>query len=176
MRRLCHRMIECSISGRGQGAKKYLFRHAEGKKSRPRFSRGHFIGRLAAHFGLVSDEGLRGLSIVARELLGPERQQAAVVGNPGAIDDAPAADEGAQAVAAPVQAPQLPPPAPQYRTMSQRIERLEEELMDASGHTYQAFDSTLVNSSRLSYQRYVRPRIDDVGTSTAPLTDDQPDP
>ncbi|GKB69371.1 hypothetical protein Tco_0930783 [Tanacetum coccineum] len=29
---------------------------------------GHFIGRLAHHFGLVSDDGLRGLSVMAREL------------------------------------------------------------------------------------------------------------
>ncbi|GJW31214.1 hypothetical protein Tco_0051246 [Tanacetum coccineum] len=39
----------------------YLFRHAEGRKSRARLLGGHFIGRLAMHFGLVSDEGLRGL-------------------------------------------------------------------------------------------------------------------
>ncbi|GKE88491.1 hypothetical protein Tco_1565966, partial [Tanacetum coccineum] len=66
VRRLCHKMIACSISGRGQGVEKYLFRHAEGRKSGARLSEGHFIGRLAAHFGLVSDEGLRGLSIIAR--------------------------------------------------------------------------------------------------------------
>ncbi|GJX86490.1 hypothetical protein Tco_0337264 [Tanacetum coccineum] len=162
MRRLCHKMIACSISGRGQGAKKvtrvdlfylrtmdrgtanvsyllaqYLFRHAEGRKSEARLSGGHFIGCLAAHFGLVSDEGLRGLSIIAQELLvinlhelarlniysrfsdtwawvaeGPETQQVAADGAPGAAEEAHAADEGAQAVPAPVQAPQPPPPAP----------------------------------------------------------------
>ncbi|GJX93043.1 hypothetical protein Tco_0347629 [Tanacetum coccineum] len=94
VRRLCHRMITCSISGRGQGTEKgtgvdlfylrtmdqgtanvsyllaqYLFRHAKGRKSQARLSGGHFIGCLAAHFGLVSDEGLKDLSIVARELL-----------------------------------------------------------------------------------------------------------
>ncbi|GKC21871.1 hypothetical protein Tco_1024021, partial [Tanacetum coccineum] len=116
VRRLCHKMITCSISGRGQGGKKYLFRHADGRKSGARLSRGYFIRRLAAYFGLVSDEGLR------------ERQQAAVAGAPRAAEDAPAADEGAQAVPAPVQAPQPPPPAPQHRTMSQWIERLEEEV------------------------------------------------
>ncbi|GJW53397.1 hypothetical protein Tco_0097482 [Tanacetum coccineum] len=97
VRRLCHRMIACSISNRGQGAEKvtevdlfylrtmdhgttnvpyllaqYLFRHAEGRKSGARLSGGHFIGRLAAHFSLVSDEGLRGLSIITRELLAAE--------------------------------------------------------------------------------------------------------
>ncbi|GJW30843.1 hypothetical protein Tco_0047718 [Tanacetum coccineum] len=140
MRRLCHRMIVCSISGRGQGAEKvtgvglfyfqtmdrgtanvpyllaqYLFHHAEGRKSGARLYR---------------------------------------------------ADEGAQAVPALVQAPQPPPPAPQPRTMSQRIDRLEEE----------AFDSTLVGSSQLSYERRVRPRIGDASTFISPQTDDQSDP
>ncbi|GJU85190.1 hypothetical protein Tco_1292736 [Tanacetum coccineum] len=120
VRRLCHRMIACSISGRGQEAEKYLFRHAEGRKSGSRLSGGHFIRHLAAHFGLVGDQGLRGLSVVVSELpvinlhelarlniysrfgdtwawvdSGPERQQAAAAGAPGAAEDAPAADEGA---------------------------------------------------------------------------------
>ncbi|GKC55215.1 hypothetical protein Tco_1077960 [Tanacetum coccineum] len=166
----------------------YLFRHAEGRKSGARMLGGHFIGRLATHFGLVSDQGLQGLSVVATPR--PGRQQAA--GAPGAAEDAPVADEGAQAIPAP------------------RIERLEEEmhelrqsvvglrgvvessiteqarvstwmiscmiqLMDASGRTYQAFDSTLMGSSRVSYQRRVRPRTGDASTSIAPHTNDQPD-
>nr|GEV79352.1 hypothetical protein [Tanacetum cinerariifolium] len=60
--RLCHRMIAYSISAH------YLFRHAEGRKIEARLSGGHFIARLAVHFGLVSDEGLRGLSVVTGEL------------------------------------------------------------------------------------------------------------
>ncbi|GJW57247.1 hypothetical protein Tco_0103978 [Tanacetum coccineum] len=180
VRRLCHMMIACSISGRGQGAEKvngvdlfylrtmdrgtanvlyllaqYLFRHAEGRKSGARLSGGHFIGRQAAHFGLVSDQGLRGLSVVVSELpvidlhelarlnicsrfgdtwawiaLGPERQQAVAAGAPGAVEDASAADEGAQAVLAPVQAPQPSPPAPQHQIMPQRIERIKEEVRE----------------------------------------------
>nr|GFB36507.1 hypothetical protein [Tanacetum cinerariifolium] len=39
----------------------------------------------------------------------------------------------------------------------------------------QAFDSTLVGNSRLSYDRHVKPRTSDVSTSVAPQTDDQPD-
>nr|GEU64111.1 hypothetical protein [Tanacetum cinerariifolium] len=157
VRRLCHRMIACSIFGQGQGAERitgvvlfylqtmdcrtanvpyllaqYLFHHAKGRKSGARLSGGHFIGHLA--------------------------------------------------IQAHAQAPQPPPPAPQPRTMSLRIDRLEEEvremqqiivglrgvvkssiteqtivstwmiscmthLMDASGQTYQAFDGTLVGSS-----------------------------
>ncbi|GJY52502.1 hypothetical protein Tco_0443349 [Tanacetum coccineum] len=85
----------------------YLFRHVERRKSGATLSGGYFIGRLAAHFGLVSDQGLRGLSVVASELLlidlhelgrlnvcswfgdtwdwvalRPERQQAAAAGAP----------------------------------------------------------------------------------------------
>ncbi|GJV19290.1 hypothetical protein Tco_1368310 [Tanacetum coccineum] len=40
----------------------YLFRHAEGRKSRDRLSRVHFIGHLAMHFVLVGDEGLKGFA------------------------------------------------------------------------------------------------------------------
>ncbi|GJT51973.1 mutator type transposase [Tanacetum coccineum] len=39
------------------------------------------------------------------------------------------------------------------------------QLMDASGRTYQAFDSTLVGSSRVPYQRRVIPRTGDASTS-----------
>ncbi|GJZ64495.1 hypothetical protein Tco_0620916 [Tanacetum coccineum] len=113
----------------------YLFRHAKGRKSGARLSGGHFIGRLAMHFRLVSDEGLRGLHVVAQRL---ERQQAAATG-------AHEADEAGQ-------------------------------LMDASGQTYQPFDSTLVGSLRLSFQRSVKSRIGDASTSAAPHTDAQPDP
>nr|GEX37783.1 hypothetical protein [Tanacetum cinerariifolium] len=93
VRRLCHRMIAYSISGKGQAPEKvidvdlfylrsmdretanvshllahYLFRHAEGRKSGARLSGGHFIRRLATYFALVSDEGFRGLQVVTREL------------------------------------------------------------------------------------------------------------
>ncbi|GJR04444.1 hypothetical protein Tco_0527428 [Tanacetum coccineum] len=71
----------------------YMFRQAKGRKSEARLSGGHFIGRLAMHFGLVSDEGLRGLQEI------PALAQA-------------------------------PPPAPQPRTMSQRIDRIKEEVHD----------------------------------------------
>ncbi|GKB20324.1 hypothetical protein Tco_0854247, partial [Tanacetum coccineum] len=148
----------------------YLFRHTEGRKSGARLLEGHFIGRLAAHFGLVSDQGLRGLSVLASEL--PLIDLSA--------EDAPVADEGAQAVPAPVQAPQPPPPAPQHRTISiteqTRVSTwmisCMTQLMDASGRTYQAFDSTLVGSSHVPYQRRVRPRTGDASTFTAPHTDD----
>ncbi|GJS08991.1 hypothetical protein Tco_0365787 [Tanacetum coccineum] len=108
VRRLCHR-------------------HAERRNSGARLSGGYVIGRLAHHFGLVSDDGLSGLSVVASPR--PERQQVPVAGAPEAVEDAPAVDEGAQADPAPVQAPQPPPPpSAAGRTMPQRLGRLEEEI------------------------------------------------
>ncbi|GKB19816.1 hypothetical protein Tco_0853739 [Tanacetum coccineum] len=150
VRRLCHMWISYSISGRGQAPEKARW----GRKSGAKLSRGHFIGCLAHHFGLVSDDGLRGLSVVARELplidmgklfkinicieieddwawvaLGPERQQVDAAGAPGTVEDAPAVDEGGQADPAPVQAPQPPPPPPVAgRTMPQRLGRLKEDV------------------------------------------------
>ncbi|GKB38971.1 hypothetical protein Tco_0883913, partial [Tanacetum coccineum] len=176
VRRLCHRMISCSISGRGQAPEKvaginlfylrsidrgtanvlyllaqYLSRYAEGRKSGARLSVGHFIGRLAAYFGLVSDEGLRGLSVITRELpmidlhelvrlnicerLGdtwawvaprPERQSDAAAGASQDAEDVLADDEGALADPTPMQAPQPPQSAP--RTIPQRIARLKDEV------------------------------------------------
>ncbi|GJY45534.1 hypothetical protein Tco_0434597 [Tanacetum coccineum] len=160
VRRLCHRLISYNISGWGQAPKKvtatdlfylrsmdrgaanvpyllaqYLFRHAEGRKSGARLSGGYFIGRLAHHFSLVSDDGLRGLSVVTREIPlvdmgelvklnicreigdewawvapGPKRKPDVAAGAPKAAEDAPIANEGTPAVPAPVQAPQPPPP------------------------------------------------------------------
>nr|GEV76711.1 hypothetical protein [Tanacetum cinerariifolium]GEW60974.1 hypothetical protein [Tanacetum cinerariifolium]GEW72445.1 hypothetical protein [Tanacetum cinerariifolium] len=154
IQRLCHKLISYSISGRGQAPKKvtatdlfylcimdrraanvsyllaqYLFMHAEGggEKSDARLFGGHFIGCLAHYFGLVSDDELRGLSIVNRKILlidmgelvklkicmeiedgwawvgvGPETQPDAAAGAPIAIEDAPAVDKGAQADLAPM--------------------------------------------------------------------------
>nr|GEV17309.1 hypothetical protein [Tanacetum cinerariifolium] len=84
-----------------EAAPQYLFRHAKGRKSGARLSGGHFIRRLAHHFGLVSDDGLRGLSVVTREL--PLIDMA-----PMDAEDAFSIDVGAQAIPAPIHAP--PPP------------------------------------------------------------------
>ncbi|GJR84766.1 hypothetical protein Tco_0155551 [Tanacetum coccineum] len=111
VRRLCHKMIACSISSRGQGAEKvtgvdlFYLRTMDRRTA-------NVLYLLAHTFRLVSDQGLRGLSVVAWVPPGPERQQAAVASAPGAVEDTPIADEGAQAVPKPVQAPQPSPPAP----------------------------------------------------------------
>ncbi|GKA07174.1 hypothetical protein Tco_0686398 [Tanacetum coccineum] len=143
VQRLCDRLISYNIYGKQQAPKKvtttdlfyprnmdrgaanvpyllaqYLFRHAEGRKSDARLLGCHFIRRLAHHFGLVNDDGLRGLSVVARELplidmaLRLKRQQVATAGALEATEHAPSVDEGAQVDPAPVQAPQPPPPPP----------------------------------------------------------------
>ncbi|GJW46477.1 hypothetical protein Tco_0078123 [Tanacetum coccineum] len=114
---------------------RHLKRYAEGRKSGARLSGGHFIGRLAHHFGLVSDDGLRGLSVMTHELplidmgeliklniymevgedctwVAPrlKRQQVVAAGAPEIAEGAQHVDEGDQAILAPVQAPQPPPP------------------------------------------------------------------
>nr|GEX17230.1 hypothetical protein [Tanacetum cinerariifolium] len=92
VRRLCHRMISCNISSRGRALEK-------GRKSGARLSEGHFIGRLAAHFSLVSDEELRGLSAWVAPR--PERQPAAAAGALEDVEGGYDEIEGDQAIPAP---------------------------------------------------------------------------
>ncbi|GKB78634.1 hypothetical protein Tco_0945529 [Tanacetum coccineum] len=101
----------------------YMFRHADERKSGSRLSGGHFIGHLAMHFGLVSDEGLRGLQVVTR-------RRALVVDLHELEVSNICTQEVAPEIPAAAHAPLPPPPAPQPRTMSQRIERVEEEMHD----------------------------------------------
>ncbi|GKC24011.1 hypothetical protein Tco_1026161 [Tanacetum coccineum] len=83
LRRMCHRLIAFTIAGRGQAPEKvtttdlyylrsmeertlnfpylvahYLFRYAEGRKQGAKMFGGHFIARLAEHFGLITEESL----------------------------------------------------------------------------------------------------------------------
>ncbi|GKB74542.1 hypothetical protein Tco_0935954, partial [Tanacetum coccineum] len=165
---------------------RYLRRFAVGRKSGALIFGGQFVALLAEHFGLLTEERLWGLTVIMRELpvidmaelvrlqicieiddtwawvaLGPARQPDATAGAPEAAEDAPVADEGDQAVPAPVQAPQqpLPPPPAAGRTMPQRLGRLEEELMEASGQTYQSFDGTFQGNSPAAFQRRTRIKI-----------------
>ncbi|GKD74614.1 hypothetical protein Tco_1332896 [Tanacetum coccineum] len=148
VRRLCHKMIYCSISGRGQVPEKvtgvdlfylrsmdrgtanipyllaqYLFKHDDGMKSGARLSGGYFIGCLAAHFGQFSDQGLRGLSMVTHELPLIDLHELGRLNICVRV-----VDTWAWADPTPVQAPQSPPHAP--RTMQQRISRLEKEVQE----------------------------------------------
>ncbi|GJR82190.1 hypothetical protein Tco_0152975 [Tanacetum coccineum] len=157
----------------------YLFRHAEGRKSGARLSGGHFIRCLAHHFGLMSDDGLRGLFVVAREfpLIGMG-ELVATASAPRATKDAPAVDEGVQADPAPIQ---------DVRTLRGLMERsmtdqgrlstwmitCMTQLIEASGQTYQAIDGTFWRSSPATFQRRTRQRIGEASTSTTPQ---HPDP
>ncbi|GKA34505.1 hypothetical protein Tco_0720934 [Tanacetum coccineum] len=98
------------IPDMGDLRSRHLKRHTKGRKSSAMLLGGHFIRRLAHHFGLVSDDWLRGLSV------GAERQPVAAAAALGGAEDAPDIDEGAQAVPAPVHAPP-PPPLAVGRTM-----------------------------------------------------------
>ncbi|GKD66571.1 hypothetical protein Tco_1308679, partial [Tanacetum coccineum] len=181
VRRLCHKLISYSISRRGM----HLKRHTKGRKSRSRLSRGHFIRRLAHYFGLVSDDRLRGLYVVARELpLINMGELVALVGSPGAAEDGPAVDEGVQADPTPIQAPQQPPPHLLLRGLVERsmidqgrfstlMITCMAQLMKASRQTYQEFDETFRGCSPIAFQRRTRQRTGEANTSIALQ---QPDP
>ncbi|GKE10810.1 hypothetical protein Tco_1414361 [Tanacetum coccineum] len=141
--RLCHMMTAHSIAGRSQAPEKvtvtnlfylrgldvgsfnipyllarYLRRFAAGRKSGAHISGGQFVARLVEHFGLLTDEILRGLTVIAPELqmidmaelvrlqictqfddtwawvaMGPERWLDTAAGAPGVAQDAPIVDE-----------------------------------------------------------------------------------
>ncbi|GJR69405.1 hypothetical protein Tco_0015470 [Tanacetum coccineum] len=77
--------------------------HAEGRKSGARLSGGHFIGRLADHFGLLAKLNIYGRfrDTWTWVALGPERQPVTAANTLEAAEDAPAEDEGTQADPAP---------------------------------------------------------------------------
>ncbi|GJW89893.1 hypothetical protein Tco_0167446 [Tanacetum coccineum] len=99
--RLCHRMMAYSIDGRSLAP----------EKSGAHIFGGQFIARLAEIFGILTAKILRGLTVIALELLiinmGPERQPDAAAGAPGVAQDALIIDEGVQANPAPIQEPPL---------------------------------------------------------------------
>ncbi|GKC52855.1 hypothetical protein Tco_1075600 [Tanacetum coccineum] len=178
----------------------YLFRHAEGKKSGARLSGGHFIGRLAAYFGLVSDEGLRGLSVITRELPmidlhelvrlnicgrlgdtwawvtpGSERQPA------GALEDAEGAhDERLSMLEDEVhnlrgdmgeQRGVLDNMARNFSRFTTWTVTSLSRMMDQSGVRFTSYSDLQV-----PYQRCTRRRTGDASTSTAQRDEQQPDP
>ncbi|GJX29290.1 hypothetical protein Tco_0237369, partial [Tanacetum coccineum] len=150
--RLFHRMMAYSIVGRSHAPEKvtvtdlfylrgldvrsvnipyllsrYLRRFVARRKSEALISGGHFVARLAEHFGLLTEEGLQRLTIIAPTLpvinmvelvrlqicediddtwaciaLGLERQPDAAAGAPRAAEGAPIVDEGDQAVPEPM--------------------------------------------------------------------------
>ncbi|GKB49177.1 putative reverse transcriptase domain-containing protein [Tanacetum coccineum] len=148
----------------------YLLRHAEGRKSGARLSRGHFIGHLTAHFGL------------AWVASGPDRKRATAAGAPGSAEDALVRIERLEEEMCELRQSVMglrgvvESSITEHTRVSTWMISCMAQLMDASGRTYQEFDSTLVGSLRVPYQRRIRPRTGDASTSIAPHTDDQPDP
>ncbi|GJW36120.1 hypothetical protein Tco_0059040 [Tanacetum coccineum] len=148
--RLCHKLITCSIVRRSQAPKKVV---CSWRKSGDLISRGQFIARLAKHFGLLTEERLWGLTVIAPTL--------------------PVIDMAELAILALVQEPQQPPPPPAVgRTMPQRLGRLEEEVEQ----TCQAFDRTFQGRSPIAFQRRTRQRTDGASTFAAQQGQQQPDP
>ncbi|GKA11832.1 retrovirus-related pol polyprotein from transposon TNT 1-94 [Tanacetum coccineum] len=141
----------------------YLLRHAEGRKSGARLSRGHFIGYLTAHFGPPV----------------PGDQEAA--GAPGSAEDAPRIERLEEEMCELWQSVMgLRGVVKSSITKKTRVSTwmisCMTQLMDVSSRTYQAFDNIIVGSSLVPYQRRVRPRTGDANTSIAPHIDDQPNP
>ncbi|GKD19270.1 hypothetical protein Tco_1208428 [Tanacetum coccineum] len=108
-------------------------RHAKGRKSGPILSRGHFIGHLAHHFGLASDDGLRGLSVVTREL---------------SLIDMGRLEEEIQGLRHDVRSLQglMKRPMTDQGRFSTWMVSCMMQLMKASVRTYQAFDGTFRGS------------------------------
>ncbi|GKC72773.1 hypothetical protein Tco_1118656 [Tanacetum coccineum] len=194
VRRLSHRLISYTIFSRGQAPEKvtgidlfylrsmdqgtanvpyllalYLFKHTKRRKSIARMFEGYFIGRLAEHFGLVSDEGLMGLSVIVRMIPVIDLDELVAEG-------APDIDEGAQAIPALVQVPQLPPATIQTRTMPQSIARLEEEVHGIQESLAEQQEVMETMARDFFQRRMVRRRTSEANTSAVSLNEDQPDP
>ncbi|GJR23439.1 hypothetical protein Tco_0971966 [Tanacetum coccineum] len=103
LRRLCHRLITLNISWRGQTPEMYLFWHVDGRKQGARMYGVHFVLRLVKHIGLITEESLRGLIVVAAAKAAQADQEIP--------------NEGIQADYAPVQETQVPLASLAHRTM-----------------------------------------------------------
>ncbi|GJW72518.1 hypothetical protein Tco_0129435 [Tanacetum coccineum] len=137
-------------------------RFATGRKSGAYISRGQFMGRLAQHFGLLTAEILRGLTVIALELPIIDTTEL----------DAPIVDEGGQADLTPTQAPPLLPA--DARTMPQRMARLEEDVYEIRGTACVTY--VIYFETPREYTRHVRCMTDGASTSTAQQGPQQPDP
>nr|GEU31414.1 hypothetical protein [Tanacetum cinerariifolium] len=175
MLRLCHRLIACSIAGRSQAPKKvtvtdlfylrgmdvgsvnvpylldrYLRLFDSGRKQGAMISGGQYVAHLAEHFGLLAEERLQGLTVIAPTL--PIIDMAELEGDAkGVTKEAPVASGGGDEDE---EMPQAVPPSP--RTQGERIDRLEEEvngMREALQGQRVVLDSMARNLSRVSKSR-----------------------
>ncbi|GKA53137.1 hypothetical protein Tco_0746452, partial [Tanacetum coccineum] len=173
--RMCHRYLRLFAAGRKSGALIYG---------------SQFVARLAEHFGLLTEERLRGLSVIFHciwsidmtELVrlqicmeiddtwdwvaqGPERQPDDAAGAHKAAEDAPAVDDDM---------PQVVPPPPRTQDFSKfatwTVTSLA-QMIDRAGVAYTSYSET-----PREYQRWTGRRIDGANTSTAQQDQQQPDP
>ncbi|GJS08060.1 hypothetical protein Tco_0364856 [Tanacetum coccineum] len=110
---------------------RYLRLFTTRRKSGDHISGGQFVARLAGHFGLLTEEILHGLTVIAHAL--PVIDMAKLVAAAGAPKAASAVNEGGQADLAPVQVPQQPPPPPppaDAKTIPYRMAKLEEDIRE----------------------------------------------
>ncbi|GJU95887.1 reverse transcriptase domain-containing protein [Tanacetum coccineum] len=167
---------------------RYLRLFAAGRKSEAHISGGQFVARLAKHFGLLTEERLLGLIVIAPALpvIDMTELPDAVAGAYGAAEDAPAVNDDM---------PQAVPPPP--RTQGERIARIEEvvdgmcellqgqsEVLDHMARDFSRFATWTVTSlARMmdragvaytsysetpgEYQRPTRWRTDEASISTA---------
>nr|GEV11198.1 hypothetical protein [Tanacetum cinerariifolium] len=148
LRRLCHRLIAVSISGRGQAPKKpSTYLDTLRGKHRDRWSGEHFVRCLTEHFGYLG--------------LGSARSREAAGCYCWSLEDVEGThakvDEGVQAILAPVQAPQ-PHPATYASEFTVWAARGISQLLDTVGATYMRYFKTHVPYQRrkrhLSYVLY----------------------
>ncbi|GKA50582.1 hypothetical protein Tco_0743655, partial [Tanacetum coccineum] len=141
VRRMCHRWISCNISGRGQAPEKVIGLTVISRES----------------LMIDIDELFKvNISVRIRDTWawvasGPERQQGAAAG----------AQEGAEGAHVEIE-------GDQSRFATWMISCMT-QLIDATGRTYQAFDTTLVSSSQMTYQRRTRRRTSKWGEECADM-------
>ncbi|GJY07007.1 hypothetical protein Tco_0374061 [Tanacetum coccineum] len=188
------RLITCSIVGRSQAPEKvtmsnlfylrgmdvgsvnvpyllskYLSLFASRRKHGAMISGGQFVAHLAEHFGLFTKERLHGLTVIVRDL--PvidmaellrlqiyEELNDMIVRLEEEVHELRQSNVGLRG--------DVDRSITNHSGFATWMVSCMTQLMDASGRTYQAFDSTLVGSSWLPYQRRTRRRTGDANTST----------
>nr|GEW39286.1 hypothetical protein [Tanacetum cinerariifolium] len=147
MLRLCHRLIACGIFGRSQAPEKvsvtdlfylrvmdvglvnipyllarYLRLFSSGRKQGVMISGGQFVACLAKHFGLLTEERLKRLTMIVRDF--PVIDMAKLEGDVrGVAEEAPVAPGGGDEDE---EMPHAVPPPP--RTQGERISILQDEV------------------------------------------------